>query len=465
MVILLMAATAGYVAINLMIGFWKLRATTYESFISGRGCFDWKWISISLVGSVVGGGMFFSVVQMAYEAGTVILCLPLAYLLGYGLLLAALPKVQALSEAAGVLSLYDVVSHRLAGQRIGRAVLVVLSLIFFGMYFFILAGQFTVLARFYESMFCISSRAAWLLSLGVIGASTLAYTIIGGIKKDIASDLCQVCLSFLGLLLIGYYLGRLPLGAVDALPPQYLAGTGYGPGFVAGVLLFFSPSFLARFDYWQRLMACRSPAEARRALCWSLPPILIAYVVLGGLGMYVRMNAPANLHTDPTVWGLQQLMPREAFLVVAIALYAAVMSAADTMLNVCTVSLQRLLGSALPALARREVRTLRWLSLAVGLGASCVVLAAPDLVDLFVGAFSSIVIASPAIGYLLFVKSPRASAALSSLLVGYGSFLALFIAVAGMRKVAFVAGTVNACLVLGLTVWLSARCHGGEHSA
>lgn len=457
----LVLSTIVYVLINLLIGFWKLRSTDYRSWIAGQKSFSSWWISISLVGSVVGGGMFFTVVQMSYEAGTAVLALPLSYIIGYFLLASAVSKVRRVLDEQGKLTLFELVQSRLGAGAAAGLVVAAMSLIYLGMYFFILAGQFTVLAHFYRAIFGVSERTAWVLSLGVAGLSTLIYSFLGGIKKDIMSDVFQVTLSSLGLLTVACFLCIAPWQTAE-LPAEYLSGRAYGLVFPVAVFLFFAPSFLARMDYWQRMIACRSSAEAKRALFWSLPLVIAAYLVLCALGVYVRVHAAGELPQGATIWGLNYLLPSWAFVVVVLALYAAVMSAADTMLSVCTVSAYQLVGPFSSRMKKHPLASLRLLSVACGLGAAFLVIRAPDIVDLFVGAFTSIVILSPALAWIIFGRRVSNWAVLVSLILGYGSFLVCFLPFPELRKHAFIIGALAAVLpIAGKMAWERLSRGGG----
>jgi Na+/proline symporter len=450
-------ATGIYVLANLGIGFFRFRSTTYESFASSRSSVPTPMIALSITGTVVGGGMFFAVAQIGYEAGLVVLALPVSYVLGYILLGRAIPRIKmAILESDGN-TLYDVITQKLGPREPGTFVYrFLLSLVNFAMYFFMLAGQFTVLASFYQTTIGLSPSTSWAMSLGVIAGCTLVYSVIGGVRKDIATDAFQVFVVVVGLAVICSFLFIEPPARFLNVPRSHLTFTGYGVAFPIAVVLFYSPAFIARYDYWQRVIAATTEEVAKRGMWWSLPLIAFAYIVFCLVGIFARSNAPEIPASEAAVWTLRCVLPESAFIVVVLALYAGVMASADTLLNVSSLSLYQMLRDVSGAERRNRKRSLpmvRVLAVFVGFLASLMVIVAPDTVDLIVAGFSSLVILAPGVGYVVFSPHPRRWAPIMSLCLGYTVFLLLFVLLPSMRKQAFIPGVVLACLpVLGALV-------------
>lgn len=441
----LIIVTCVYVTANLAIGFWKLRATDYAGFASSKNTFGWLPITLSLTGSVVGGGMFFAVGQMGFEAGYAVMALPLSYLLGYALLGRVIPRMKAvLGESQGN-TVYDVVASRLGSSTSSAPTYVwLMSAVNFCMFFFMLAGQFSILATFYMTVVGLSRLAAWGVTLGVIGSTTLIYSIVGGVKKDILTDILQVVVVFLGCAIATVGLLHQPVRDFQSAPSSHFGLLGYGVAFPIGVLLFFSPAFVGRFDYWQKLIAAKDNHHAKIGLWASIPLIFLAYVLFATLGIYAKAQNPGLAPASAAIWSLEHILPGFAFMAVVLALYAAVMSTSDTLLNVASISLHHMICAALQI--ERRLPLARLITIATGVLASCVVLLAPDFVDLIVGGFSSLVILTPSILHVLLSKKPSHSASVASVLLGYIAFLILFVGFPPLRKYAFMPGFILACL-------------------
>ena len=165
MVTAVAAATIVYLVLNLVIGFWRWKSESAADYVAGGRAFGATSLTLSFAGTAIGGGMVFAVAQAGFEAGTAILALPLSYILGYLLVHAAIPRIRSLLARAHGVSLYDVVDARLAPDKAGKSVLhVLIAVVNFGMFFFMLAGQFSILATFFEYVLDGSSGIAWGLS-------------------------------------------------------------------------------------------------------------------------------------------------------------------------------------------------------------------------------------------------------------------------------------------------------------
>ncbi len=440
--------TVVYIAVNLALGLWKLRKSTYDQFVASPNAFNKYAITMSLCGTVIGGGMFFTVAQMGYEAGLAVLALPGAYILGYILLTFTMPAIRRTMESSGANTLFDLIVFRLIyGGTWTQIYKAALSAVTFGMYFFMLAAQFTILANFFVSFLGVSRTNSWILSFIIIGGTTLIYSVAGGIRKDIFMDVFHVSIVFFGLIVLIVAMARGQHLSFFSAPFIHPTFTGYGALFPIGILLFFSPSFVGRYDYWQRIIGAKSLKEARLALWLSLPMIIIAYIICCFIGIYARSQAPSINPSNAALWFIQSALSPALSLIVILALYAALMATSDTLLNVSSISIGSLITAILPRKAKavKSILGIRLITLATGLLASVLVLLAANTVDLVIGGFSSLVILTPGLVLVLLVRRPSAFIACISLILGYSTFLAIFILAGSLRKYAFIAGFIVAC--------------------
>jgi hypothetical protein len=207
---------------------------------------------------------------------------------------------------------------------------------------------------------------------------------------------------------------------------------------------------MGRYEYWQRIIAAKSTKEARFALWLSLPMITIAYVICCFIGIFARSQAPGINPGAAAIWFIRNALTPGMSLVVTLALYSALMATSDTLLNVSSVSAASLAATIAPRLANRikSIGAIRTVTLVVGLLASTLVLLAANTVDLVIGGFSSLVILTPGLVYVLVRRRPSAFAASMSLITGYTTFLVAFVMAAEYRKNAFILGFLVAGLSL-----------------
>lgn len=139
-----------------------------------------------------------------------------------------------------------------------------------------------------------------------------------------------------------------------------------------------------------------------------------------------------------------------SFVIIILAFLAAVMSTADTVLNVATVSLSRLFKreSWHRYLDNNEhekqlLKLVKVSALLIGLFSVVIAFLFPNIVDLFVAAFTAMLILAPTIFALLFSKKPNNTAAFYSIVLGFFVFLFAF---PFLPKESFVAGVIVSIL-------------------
>lgn len=451
----LVIATVFLVLVNIWIGLRRRAGDDLETFISYKNRVSALPISLSLIGTIVGGGMFFTVGEMGYQAGVAPLSIAVSYISGFFLLGLTIKKIKELTASENVDTLYDVVKVKMnPSGNWGHAYQMAMAGINCIVYFFLLAGQFLVLAAFYGYFFQFTGAALTLASVLVVGISILVYSVLGGVKKDIATDVYQSIWVILVVMVTSaaiFWKGNV-FQSFAYLPENHLNGLGYGVLFPVGVLLFYSPAFVGRYDFWQRVISSRDARSAKKALWLSIPIILVTYCLFVYLGMFTKANAgDATVVNVSVLWALERIVPQWVFALVAVGLYAAVMSTADTLLNVSSVSLWKLSTSILksrnvdPAAGLRRAKSMAFI---VGILSVLVVLIAKSVVTVVVGALSSVVIFTPSILYILFSRSPSGKAATISLVVPYLIFLVLFVGMPDLRMYAFVPSVILSCIIL-----------------
>ena len=135
--LLLIIGVITYIIISFAIGLWKSKGINLAGFIASRNSIGFWPILLSLVATIVGGGMFFGIGQMGYEAGIIGYVIGACYIVGFILLGLAIPKIRKLFENKNYLSMIDMVDGEYKSQKTTTAFAVVNFFIFF----FILAAQ------------------------------------------------------------------------------------------------------------------------------------------------------------------------------------------------------------------------------------------------------------------------------------------------------------------------------------
>lgn len=397
-------------------------------------------ILASLVGTIVGGGMFLAVGQMGFEAGVVGFVMGAAYLVGFVLLGMFAVTFRRVLDEAKAKTLVDLIE-----RKYSKRVAVQFSVVSAAMYFFLLGGQFVALyifAKYAESL-CAFAWVPWLLvGLGIV--SLLAYPVIGGLRKDISTDLFQVLLVLGAAAAITAYMvaDTTFRGMWNTLPRSHLSGTG-GPGseygllFLVGVLLFVPGLFLVRNDLWQRIRAAREPARLRQLFVWAGVASCLFYVLFTLVGMWAFAKGGATAKTATLDMVVRSAQGPVGLGLIIGAFFAAVMSSADTFINNASAFFARVCCPALWAKViesddqdadRKLVWWSRVFALGVTLVGALIAWISSDIVDLMVGAFSLLLMYLPVV-LGTFVRTWRSErGAFYGPFVGVTLFLVLFFA-------------------------------------
>jgi Na+/proline symporter len=200
------------------------RASSFVTYFADPDYHGSFSILLSIVGTVVGGGMFLAVGQIGFEAGITGIIIGVAYVVGFSLVGVFAPTFRRVLERENCQTLVDLLE-----KMYSRRVAVQFSAVSAAMYFFLLAGQFVALYDFakYSEALASHTWVPWML-VGLGAFSMLVYPVIGGLRKDISTDVFQVLLVSVAALALAKAFFSDPLATQiwSNLPPEHLSGTG-----------------------------------------------------------------------------------------------------------------------------------------------------------------------------------------------------------------------------------------------
>ncbi len=182
------------------------------------------------------------------------------------------------------------------------------------------------------------------LAIALAGFIILAYTAMGGLKAVIYTDVLQMIVLFVGVILILVPIGLVRVGGWGGLveqlsaDPQTASLVDWGAiGWKQLLGWFFSiiPIWFISIAALQRIVAARDEKTARRAFLLTGVPIEWPLFAIGStlVGLFARVLAPEL--TDPelaTPTMILTLLPAGITGIVIAAYIAAVMSSADSCL-------------------------------------------------------------------------------------------------------------------------------------
>lgn len=452
----LIATIVVYFVISFIIGLTRTRNITMERFVVTKNVNSFFPLLFTLLSIIVGGGMFFAVGQIGYEAGITGYIIGFSYFVGFLVMGSLVPVVRRLCRGKNYLSLIDLIEDRFGGtpeRKFGIPRL--FGMINFIIFFFMLAAQFIVLGTFLKYFFNIELYQAIMIMAVVIALfNVIIYSVVGGYPKDIATDIFQFLIILCGTALILFvFLDIAPWKKIVTLPNNYFSGIGYGPFFTIGAFVFLAPTFLVRMDLWQRILSAKTEKIARSAFITAAPFTLLFYVLFTTCGMYAKAS---NVQDSglATLEVLPMFFSDFRYTIVIVAFFAAVLSSADTFLNIAGVSFVKTIkkkqwqqfieGGYQIEKGKPLLKLARLSTLLIGLFSVATAFLFPNIVNLFTGIFALLLVSTPAILNALFSKRPNEKAAFHSMLWGFLVSALLYVF---MPKTAFVPGLIVAVIV------------------
>ena len=343
--------------VGLGLGFRRRAARRREFFLAGRSMPTWA-VAISILATSLSAATFVGGPQLAYAGDLTYLSANLgglfAVLLVAGFFLPAFYR-------RDVVSIYELLGQDFGSgaQHAASAMFMVGRVFASGARLFIAAIPFSLVA------FGRTEPTYLLISIAIIVSAAVLYTLAGGIRAVIWTDVLQAIV-FLGAVIIAVWLLWLkmpmgPLELVEALrtgpdaDKLTIIDASFDPSFtktynlwavLLGLTLFNAAAYGTDQDLTQRMLTCKSAARGSWSLILSYLigwPVL-ALFMLAGLLLYVYYQRPdlmgAAAPAAPTAdsakifvaWILDEMPVGLRGLMMA-GLIAAAMSSLDSALN------------------------------------------------------------------------------------------------------------------------------------
>jgi solute:Na+ symporter, SSS family len=397
-----------YNAISTIIGVYGVRSQNASDYITAPKKTGWINLSLTLVATVVGGGMFFGIAQEGYEKGLIAFSIGIAYFTGSIVLGLLAPALRRYAEENNVTTLFGVIDTLYPNRRNLFNQSITISKLFafvcFVVFILMLSVQFVAIGT-YVSFYTGTDFPLALIvgSVTVAIISTILYGFIGGFTRDVYTDVVQMIFIFIGVGVILYYLDLSNLkNEMQELPRElFTIRKGQLIEFF-GALIFIPLTFLVRFDLWQRIITAKSNTQARNGFYISGVLSLLFFLFFCFLGLYARGIGV----TDSKFAGLEvisriTLTPISAAL--AITMFcAAIISSADTFLGVAGISASKLLFYRNNELENPEesnsvvsLGKIRLITLIIGILALFFAYFIANIIDLFATAFGILLVFLP----------------------------------------------------------------------
>jgi sodium/proline symporter len=343
-----LSAFVAYLVLLMGIGVASARFSSgglSEFFLGGRKM-NRVVVALSAVVSGRSSWLLLGVTGMAFTMGASALWAVAGYTFVEALLfLFYAPRLRRFTEHHDAITIPDFFADRFGGGGSLRVVLATVILVFMVAY---VAAQFVGGGKAIGASFGLSPETGMLITAGIV----LAYTVLGGFLAVSLTDTVQAVFMLVALLALpalaiaefgGWSAMVDALRLLDAgLPDPLALSLGVGLGFVGiGLGSPGNPHILVRY------MSIHDPAQLRfAALVGTLWNVLMGAgaVLIGLVGRAWLASVEALPNADPeNLFPVlaQQHLPAALFGVVVAAIFAAIMSTADSQLLVAASTVVR----------------------------------------------------------------------------------------------------------------------------
>lgn len=396
----------------LILGIRASRGVTLNGFFVHNRNVKKFLLILTSFSTFIGGGTIIGIINFGYSKGLLPVIMGIAFAIGFWLVGAIAPVIKEKTKNLYTLpqfleSIYDKKTSFIA------------SLVNLVAYFFLTAVQFVALGTFFKLIL------GWemLASIMLAGLILVIYTSLGGLISEFYTDYFQAFFMLLAIPFILFFLIK-QIGNISLIP-QDLVGQFLITKdllFIIVAFLFWAPSLMVSMDVWQRIFAAKDKKTAMHSMQISGFIILAIFVIFTLIGILARILFP-NINPElvaPTL--VVKLLPKGLLGLGLIAILAALMSTADSMLIVTGVTLTKDIYKRWinkKASDKNQLKFARASTFVVGLVAILIGLKFQNIIALIGNALSSLTILLPAVIGGLFWRKANHHAAFYSIFIGF----------------------------------------------
>ena len=425
-----------YMAGVMAIGVYHYRRNKdLDDYYVGSRNMSWSHVGMSVVATDVGGGFSIGLGGLGFTMGLAGSWLLFTGLVGAWLAAVVLiPRVKRLDLEHNYFTYPD-----LLRRRYGKTTAMIAALISGIGYLGFTGGQILAGAKlasatiFSEVPLGVDPMT---FSLYAIAGITIAYTVIGGLKAVIYTDTVQWMILLGGLVFLAIPIALVEVGGLSgmraALPADHFRLGAVEPRRLLNWAVTIIPIWFVGMTLYQRIYACRSVGDARKA--WYLAGLL-EYPLMAFSGVVLGMAARVLYPTVDPEMGLPlliaEVLPAGVAGLVIAAYFSAIMSTADSCLMASSGNFVSDLAARLLPWARSDRAQMRLSMLVTAVvGVLAVLLAASfrSVLDAILYAYAFMVsgLLVPTLG-VFYLKRGGEAAAISAMLVGGGTSLVAII--------------------------------------
>ncbi len=312
----------------------------------------------SLIATILGASSTIGLVGLSYSKG-----LPGAWWLLSGVLgLSVLSALSYRVRSTGARTLPDLI-----GIFYGRTAEKAAALLILVAWTGVIAAQIVAAGRLLGAIF--GHESIWMVATSI---ALIAYTAYGGQRAVIRTDLLQLSLILLGVLLIFIICLKSAPDALNAL--DFPTSEGMAWKDVLSLVVIVGSMYVIGPDIYSRILSSENAGCARNAVIFSAMIIVPVAFLLAALGVFASHLLPGIRAEDALPRLMIEILPSQTQGLIAAAFLAAVMSSADTSLLTATAILTANLGIG------SGIRGRRIAALSIGLISLMLALSRPEII-------------------------------------------------------------------------------------
>jgi len=306
---------------------------SYKGFSMANQDASLSQVILSVLATTLGGAITIGFIGLIYRSGTAFYIAGLSFLIGLTMLYAMITKIRKQIVDGNIKNF----EQYIAGGN--NWLLMLVSIVNIFAFIGLLASQIISLKLILLIRF--PQISDWLLPAIVL--SVIIYTAIYGLMGVMENDKVQLSAIMLWVLAIIVALfSDLPgVEKIPALPKEMLNGLSMGIPFIAVVIIFLPWTALARADYWQRIVAAKNDHDAKAAYGMLIVTMFFMYSLFALCGLYLAATKP-GLDFNMAPFEVLKSLPEELVAFAVVGIVAALVSSADSFLNISTLSIMSL---------------------------------------------------------------------------------------------------------------------------
>lgn len=289
-------------------------------------------LMMTFIATQIGGGLVLGAAEEAYHFGWTVLLYPIGASLGFLLLASGIGRKMAQFRVTTVAQLFEVVYRSSLLKKLA-SLLSIISL------FMILVAQFIASKKFMISL-GVDSHLIFVLFWAIV----IVYTVLGGLKAVIATDVVQAAF-FIFVFLMGF--GYVFFAGDVTFNQTWQAGWDHqqfewSSSKLCGWLLMPLLFMVIEQDMGQRCFAAESPKVVSRAAGWAafcIVAVCLVPVYFGVLGKNLNLLIPEGSSVLMTV--IEATANPLIAALVGCAVLAAIISTADSLINAISSNLSQ----------------------------------------------------------------------------------------------------------------------------